>query len=153
MTMEDKPTILRKLEAIIKEIKEESGDATRPAPSLRPLLHHGEVGTMKRKLALAETERKAYMEISHFFRLVTLSIDDIGTALEVWVKGVLPHLLQKHSIEEEEWERICTVGDSTVPESELNHEWTQFLETVFEKGKISEDLMKQIEEGRKQAGN
>jgi len=60
-----------------------------------------------KKPELLETEKLVYFDICHYFKLTMLSIQHTETALEIWIKGILPLLLQRYMVEIEEWERMC----------------------------------------------
>ncbi|MFX0052768.1 MAG: hypothetical protein ACFE8U_15930 [Candidatus Hermodarchaeota archaeon] len=105
--------------------------------------------SVKKEYLLA-TEKKAYFQISHHLKLIMLSIEDTATALEIWLKGVLPLLLAQHSLDPEEWERIVDLGDSDpqiTKESEEN--WRDFFQNTIKKGLVDPKILILIKEGRK----
>ena len=59
-----------------------------------------------KKPHLLETEKLVYFDICHYFKLTMISISRAETALEIWIKGILPLLLQRYMVEIEEWEII-----------------------------------------------
>ena len=94
-------------------------------------------------------EIKAYFDISHYYQLVILSIDDISIALEVWIKGILPILLLRHGIDLEEWDRICSLADSIKTiEQELSQDWERFLEKIVRHGLVDNEIEIIIDEAK-----
>ncbi|MFX0171381.1 MAG: hypothetical protein ACFE9L_05630 [Candidatus Hodarchaeota archaeon] len=105
--------------------------------------------TSVKKEYLLETEKTAYFQISHYLKLVMLSIDDTATALEIWLKGVLPLLLAQHSLDPEEWERIVDLGDTDHQiEKELEENWRDFFQNTIRKGCVDPKVLTLINEGR-----
>lgn len=101
------------------------------------------------KETLTETETKVYITISHYFRLVTVTIPDIAIAYEIWLKGILQILLDEVGLTFESWDRICSIGDHTKGlQKRVDKEWTAFLEKV-PKGNINPDIWRLIQVGRK----
>jgi len=101
---------------------------------------------------LHETEKKVYILLNHYYRLTLLSIEHIGTALSVWIKGILPILLEKHGINFEEWERLCDIGDDDKQLSEeLDRDWEDFLNDVVRAGKIDREILSIIDKGKKKS--
>lgn len=145
------PLDKKKLDALLEEIKllEEKPIEKHKIP------HHPIVSTDIPSVSLAKkdylllTEKKAYFTINHYYKLVMLSIDDASTGFEIWIKGVLPLLLQRHSLDREEWERICDLGDrDSQIEKELTEDWRLFYRDTIQKGLIDSEILTLINEGR-----
>ena len=99
---------------------------------------------------LLETEKMLYFQFCHYFKLTMISIEHTEVALEIWIKGVLPHLLKVYNLENEEWERMCEIGDSdSQTQKELDEDWLTFFREVVEKGRIEEEILGYIHEGKK----
>ncbi|MFX0183126.1 MAG: hypothetical protein ACFE95_08610 [Candidatus Hodarchaeota archaeon] len=105
--------------------------------------------SIKKEYLLA-TEKKAYFQISHHLKLVMLSIEDTATALEIWLKGVLPLLLAQNSLDPEEWERIADLCDND-PQiaKESEEDWRNFFQNTIRKGLVDPKVLSLIKEGRK----
>ncbi len=102
-----------------------------------------------KKAFLHITEKNAYFMINHHYKLVMLSIDDTATAFEIWIKGLLPLLLRRHSLDREEWERICDLGDSDSQlEKELTQDWKKYYQNTIQQGLIDTEILTLINEGR-----
>lgn len=113
--------------------------STRQAPQLAPL----------KKKFLLPPEKHVYFQLSHYFRLVMVSMDDPGIGLEIWLRGVLPKLLTRYAITLEEWERITDIGDSDEEiQEELRKDWEDFYEKMIRQGKIEAEILGLINEGR-----
>ena len=99
---------------------------------------------------LAETEKQVYNHISQYFKLVMISFQNAEVGLQIWIKGVLPLLLERYSLEVEEWERICDIGDND-PEiqKEIDNSWKDFFKEVVQAGKIEEKVLSMINKGKK----
>ena len=98
---------------------------------------------------LLPTEKKVYFSISHFFRLNILSINDTAIALEIWIKAILPLLLQKHGLDLDEWERICDIGDQDPKlEEEQDESWLKFFNKTVKNGHIDQEILVLINEGK-----
>ncbi|MFW9853480.1 MAG: hypothetical protein ACFFFG_00370 [Candidatus Thorarchaeota archaeon] len=106
------------------------------------------VSPLKRK-HLLPTEKQIYFQLSHYFRLVMVSIVDPGIGLEIWLRGILPKLLTRYAIDLEEWERITNIGDTDDDiQEELVADWQNFYKTTIRKGKIEDEFLAIIGEGR-----
>jgi hypothetical protein len=141
------------LEALLDEIKRlDNKQINNKKKSISPVISITEKPKQfDKKAFLLETEKKAYFEMSHYFKIVLMSIDDPGTGLEVWLKGVLPILLTRHSLDLEEWSRICNIGDNdTNLAKELEEDWKVFFLSTIKKGQIDTKILSLINEGRKQ---
>ncbi len=98
---------------------------------------------------LLSTEKKTYFYISHFFKLTLLSINDTAIALEIWIKAILPLLLQRHGIDLDEWERICDIGDhNSMLEEEQDKSWLKFFNKTVKNGHIDREILVLINEGK-----
>ncbi len=105
--------------------------------------------TMKKRYLLP-TEKQMYFFISNYYKLTMLSIDDPGTALEIWIKAILPLLLQRHGTDLDEWERICDLGDDDpLLEEEQHRSWLDFFKNTIEKGLVDQEILILINEGKK----
>ena len=105
--------------------------------------------TVKKRYLLA-TEKQMYFLLSHHYKLTMLSVDEPATALEIWIKGILPLLLQRHGIEFDEWERICNIGDADpLLEEEHKKSWSHFFKNTIKKGQIDHEILILINEGKK----
>ena len=141
------------LDALLEEIKKLDGDIQSRKKKFPPISTGGAstqyIPSIK-KPDLFETEKTAYFELNHYFKLTLMSIDDAGTALEIWIKAVLPHLLQKHALTTDEWERICNIGDkSDAIEQELDQDWLKFYKEIIRTGQVDEMILGFINEGKK----
>ena len=103
-----------------------------------------------KRLELAETEKQVYCRVNHYFKLIMISFQNAEVGLQIWIKGALPLLLEQYSLELEEWERICDIGDND-PEiqKEVEESWTDFYQNVVRAGKIEERILSMINEGKK----
>ncbi len=145
------PLDKEKLDALLEEIKllEE-----RPIKKRRVLKRQTIPTTNKlispiKKDHLLVTEKKVYFLISHYYKLVMLSIDDTATAFEIWIKGILPLLLRRYGLEREEWERISDLGDDDSQlEKELIEDWKVFFQDTIQQGLIDEEILTIINEGK-----
>ncbi|MHA2328803.1 MAG: hypothetical protein ACXACR_09825, partial [Candidatus Hodarchaeales archaeon] len=55
-----------------------------------------------------------------------------------------------HSIELEEWERICDIGDSDLGvQQELVNDWKEFFENKITKGQVNPEILVLIDEGKR----
>jgi len=79
-----------------------------------------------------------------------LSIEHTEVALEIWIKGILPLLLQRHMVEIEEWERMCDIGDNN-PEIQQQQEesWKKFYHDIVKKGNLDSEILDLINKGKK----
>ena len=78
-----------------------------------------------------------------------LSINDTAIALEIWIKAILPLLLQRHGLDLDEWERICDIGDHDPKlEEEQNKSWLNFFNNTVKKGNIDREILVMINEGK-----
>ncbi len=146
------PLDLSKLKELIEELKILSDDKKLHSSRNFPQKNYPDqwIQNKTKKKFLLETEKKAYFEISYFYRLVSISIDDTTISFEIWIKGVLPYLLTYHSIDFDEWDRICTIGDSdSTLENGLNSGWKNFLKKIVEEEKIDEKIWDFIQEGKR----
>ncbi len=141
-----------KLDALLEEIalldkKIDSRKPVRNKPRLTTTPHS--LSPLKTP-ELLETEKMLYFQFCHYFKLTMLSIEHTEVALEIWIKGVLPHLLKLFNLENEEWERLCEIGDKdTQTQKELDEDWVTFFREVVENGKIEEEILSFIHEGKK----
>lgn len=145
------PLDKEKLDALLEEIKRLE---ERPIKKRRVMKHHTiptisqAISPVKKDFLLA-TEKKVYFTISHYYKLVMLSIDDTSTAFEIWIKGILPLLLRRYSLDREEWERISDLGDSDSQlEKELTEDWKIFLQDTIQQGLIDKEILALINEGK-----
>lgn len=142
------PIDKKKLDSLLEEIKnleeivDEQPKKLRFLPSIR-------TDTPEKKAYLLQTEKKAYFWISHHYRIAMLSIDDTATAIQVWIKGILPKLLTRHGLDPEEWERITELGDNDPRmQDELIEDWKIFYRDIIKQGKIDHEILSLIGEGR-----
>jgi hypothetical protein len=146
------PLDKEKLDALLEEIKRLE---EKPIKKRRLIKRHIIPSTDKsisplKKDFLLVTEKKTYFMISHYYRLVMLSIDDTATALEIWIKGMLPLLLRRYSLDREEWERINDLGDSDSQlEKELIEDWKLFFQETIQQGLIDNEILALINEGKR----
>jgi hypothetical protein len=146
------PLDKKKLDALLEEIKRLDDTKitikhSRPA-QVNTNLDYETISVKKGHLLL--TERKMYFLLCHYFKLTLLSINDTATALEIWIKAILPLLLQRHGIDLEEWERICDIGDNNpLLEKELDESWLDFFQHIIKKGQIDREILILINEGKK----
>ncbi len=146
------PLDKKKLDALLDEIKDLKET---PVKKQRTFIHRTPSTTnltaspVKRDFLLT-TEKNAYFQINHHYRLVMLSVDNTATALEIWIKGILPLLLVRHGIDQEEWERICDLGDRNAElEEEITEDWKKFFEKTIQQGLIDKEILTIINEGRR----
>lgn len=98
---------------------------------------------------LQETEKKVYLLLNHYYKLTLMSIEHTGTALTIWINGILPILLKQHGINFEEWERLCDIGDDDEQlDYELDKDWKVFKEDTIKSGKIDHEILSLLEKGR-----
>ncbi|MFW9778538.1 MAG: hypothetical protein ACFFE8_06755 [Candidatus Heimdallarchaeota archaeon] len=153
------PIDKKKVDSLLKEIEKlEENELSRTfghyktthvTPPLSTL--HNSLEPLKKK-HLQSTEKQTYLELSHYFRLVMVSIDDPGIGLEIWLRGILPKLLKRNAINLEEWERITNIGDSDeIIQKELLVDWKSFYQEKIRRGKLEEDILRIINEGRARA--
>jgi hypothetical protein len=140
------------LDALLKEIQKIKGKPLKTTVRTSvPTFQTNDLSksSVKKEYLLA-TEKKAYFQISHHLKLVMLSIEDTATALEIWLKGVLPLLLAQHSLDPEEWERIVDLGDND-PQlgKEIEEDWLKFYQNTIKKGLVNPKVLALINEGRK----
>lgn len=101
---------------------------------------------------LTETELKVYIKLSNYFRLTTITIPDLAIAYEMWLKGILPLLLEEVGLSSENWDEICSLGDHDSKNIErVDKEWLDFLEQI-KKGQLNHDVWKLIQLGKKRSG-
>jgi hypothetical protein len=79
-----------------------------------------------------------------------ISIARAETALEIWIKGILPLLLQRYMVEIEEWERMCKIGDNN-PEIQQQQEesWKNFYQEIVKQGNLDSEVLDLINKGKK----
>lgn len=146
------PLDKKKLDALLDEIKDLKET---PVKKQRTFIHQTPSTTNLtaspvKKDFLLTTEKNAYFQINHHYRLVMLSVDNTATALEIWIKGILPLLLVRHGIDQEEWERICDLGDRNAElEEEITEDWKKFFEKTIQQGLIDKEILTIINEGRR----
>ncbi|MHA1213944.1 MAG: hypothetical protein ACTSPG_01485 [Candidatus Hodarchaeales archaeon] len=141
------------LDALLKEIEEleDKGNDNRETRKNIPLsskIYSEKIDPLKKNYLLP-TEKQLFFYISNHYKLTMLAIDDPGIAWEIWLKGILPLLLKQHGLNNEEWERICDIGDSDKSiKLELRKEWTTFFKNTIEKGLVDKQIIKLINEGK-----
>ncbi|UCG04507.1 MAG: hypothetical protein JSW11_11090 [Candidatus Heimdallarchaeota archaeon] len=146
------PLDKEKLDALLEEIKRLE---ERPIKKRRVVKHHSIQTNNKsifpiKKDFLLVTEKKVFFMMSHYYKLVMLSIDDTATAFEIWIKGVLPLLLGRYGLDREEWERVSDLGDrDSQLEQELTEDWKLFFQNTIQKGLIDNEILALINEGKK----
>jgi hypothetical protein len=146
------PIDKRKLDSLLDEIailekNIDSRKRTKRRPRLTSATHS--LSPLKQP-ELLETEKMLYFQFCHYFKLTMLSIEHTEVALEIWIKGVLPHLLSLYNMENEEWERLCAIGDTDSQiQKELEDDWVTFFREIVEKGRIEEEILTLIDEGKK----
>ena len=103
-----------------------------------------------KKPHLLATEKLVYFDICHYFKLTMLSIHQTETALEIWIKGILPLLLQRYMVEIEEWERMCDIGDNNDEiQQQQDESWNRFYCEVIQQGKLDSEVLNLISTGKK----
>ncbi|WP_455141360.1 hypothetical protein [Candidatus Hodarchaeum mangrovi] len=140
-----------KLDDLLEEIKrlEEEKSNIIPKTSNISLQHRSIVPNSMKKEYLLRTEKKAFFIISHYYKLTMLSLEDPGVALEIWIKGILPYLLLKNGLDNEEWERLCIIEEENVSiAQELNDDWKNFFRNTIKKGLVDEKVLELINEGK-----
>lgn len=141
------------LDALLEEIKRLDKNIASKKDKFPPItarIPSTELLSSIKGVDILETEKKAYFELNHYFKLTLMSINDPGTALEIWIKAVLPYLLQRHAISLHEWERICNIGDrSDDIEKEMDADWLVFYKETICTGKINQNILGFINEGKK----
>ncbi|MFW9992744.1 MAG: hypothetical protein ACFFD4_11910 [Candidatus Odinarchaeota archaeon] len=147
------PIDQEQMDALLEEIKrlEKKPGKVKSRESVLPAFTKvSETQTPIKKEFLLSTEKKAYFHISHHYKLTMLSIDDPGTALAIWLKGILPLLLSQHGIDTEEWERICDLGDNDSKlGEELEENWKVFFQKTVKQKRIDTKILSLINEGKK----
>lgn len=145
------PLDKKKLDALLEEIQNLE-DVPLQTPKRLPPSHSFKIENsvnIVKKDYLLTTEKKVYFEINHYYKLVMLSINDTATALEIWIKGVLPLLLTQNSIDLEEWDRICEVGDhNSEIEKEMTEDWKEFFQNTIQQGLVDDKILALINEGK-----
>ncbi len=145
------PLDKKKLDALLEDIKKLDDNEvkikhSRPTQLVRKV--NKDEFSLK-KDHLLPTEKKMYFSISHFFKLNLLSINDTAIALEIWIKAILPLLLQRHGLDLDEWERICDIGDHDPKlEEEQDKSWLNFFHNTVKKGLIDREILVMINEGK-----
>ena len=146
------PIDKRKLNALLEEIAQldrelETYQKRKSIPRISKDKHSLE--PHKRPL-LAETEKQIYYTFNHYFKLVMMSFQNAEVGLQIWIRGTLPFLLKRNNIEVEEWERICDIGDNSSDiQKEIERSWKHFFKSIVKTGKIEEEVLSMISEGRK----
>ena len=146
------PIDKKKLDALLEEISQldeeiETHTRKRPIPRISQGKHS--LSPLK-KSQLVETEKQIYFLLNHYFKLVMLSFQNAEVSLQIWIKGVLPFLLKQYNIEVEEWERICNIGDNSPDiQKEIDVSWKEFFQNAVQIGKIEEEVLFMINEGKK----
>ncbi|MFX0088225.1 MAG: hypothetical protein ACFFAU_21400 [Candidatus Hodarchaeota archaeon] len=146
------PLDKEKLDTLLEEIKrldtkKVDKKSKLPHQTVKKIESHD--NTIKKRYLLP-TEKQMYFLISNYYKLTMLSIDDTATALEIWIKAILPLLLQHHGTDLDEWERICDLGDDDpLLEEEQNASWLDFFKNKIEKGLVDQEILILINEGRK----
>ncbi|MFX0122381.1 MAG: hypothetical protein ACFFAE_02005 [Candidatus Hodarchaeota archaeon] len=145
------PLDKEKLDALLEEIKRLE---EKPIKKRRIMKNYSipttneSISPIKKEFLLV-TEKKIYFMISHYYKLVMLSIEDTATALEIWIKGALPLLLNRYGLEREEWERISDLGDGDSQlEQELTEDWKIFFQNTIQQGLIDKEILALINEGK-----
>ena len=140
-----------KLDDLLEEIKrleEEKSDII-VKMSKSPILHRPIVQDSMKKDYLLPTEKKAFFNISHYYKLTMLSLEDPGVALEIWIKGILPYLLVKNGLDNDEWERLCNIEEENKSiAQELQGDWKNFFKDTIQKGFVDEKVLELINEGK-----
>jgi hypothetical protein len=146
------PLDKEKLDALLEEIKKlDAKKVEKKAKMSHQIVKKVEqFDTTMKKRYLLPTEKQMYFFISNYYKLTMLSIDDPAIALEIWIKAILPLLLQQHGTDLDEWERICDLGDDDpLLEEEQNTSWLDFFKNTIEKGLVNQEILILINEGRK----
>lgn len=144
---------LDELELFIQELQELAQSKKNSYQKLKPStnLDFFTLAEYIEKETLTETETKVYITISHYFRLVTITIPNISVAYELWLKGILQILLVEVGLTVENWDRICTIGDhDSVIQDLVDAEWTNFLETI-QQGHLNEEVWDLIQKGKRRS--
>ena len=141
------------LEAFIEELNEQLRlTKGRYHKNIRhEILPGQEQEALTKKKELRETELRAYVKISHYFRLTTITIPNINIAYEIWLKGILEVLLREIVLTTDSWDEICTVGDHNKKYlKRVDREWPLFLEEI-RKGEMNQEVWKLIQIGKKRS--
>lgn len=110
-----------------------------------------EIDELLRHETLTETESKVYILLSHYFRLLTITVPNLSVAYEIWLKGILEVLLDEVGLSFDNWDRICTIGDhDNSLQERVDSEWTVFLEEI-QKGNINTKVWALIQKGKKRS--
>ncbi|MFW9905375.1 MAG: hypothetical protein ACFFFH_13625 [Candidatus Thorarchaeota archaeon] len=145
------PLDKEKLDALLEEIKRLEEKPVKKRQVLRHYsipMSEGSSSPIKKDFLL-DTEKKIYFSLSHYYKLVMLSIDDTATAFEIWIKGVLPLLLRRNGLGREEWERISDIGDNDSQlEQEQTEDWKIFFQQTIQQGLIDNEILALINEGK-----
>lgn len=144
---------LHELEIFIQELHELAQSKKNSFKKLKPstTLDSFTLDEYFEKETLTETETKVYITISHYFRLVTITIPNISVAYELWLKGILQILLAEVGLTLDNWDRICTIGDHDSAIQELvDAEWTTFLEEI-QQGHLNEEVWELIQKGKRRS--
>lgn len=128
MSKDFKKKVNEKFEQIFEIVKEHHDP---PKPPLVNIISSipSEKSNHLKKEKLAETEINAYIDITFHYKLTIMAISRLHQALQVWLNGILPILLTRHSLNKVEWGRISNIGDFD-PEiqTELESKWLHFFE-------------------------
>ncbi|MHA2362822.1 MAG: hypothetical protein ACXAC7_02610 [Candidatus Hodarchaeales archaeon] len=147
------PLDLEKLDALLEEIKqlEEKPLKLKPAKMHPTSIQFTEIKTPEKKDKLLPTEKKAFFEISHYYKMVMLSLGETPVTYEIWIKGILPLLLSHHSLDLEEWERLCYIGDhDSRIEGELADDWKNFFKETIQQGRVNKGVLFLINKAKSQ---
>ena len=141
------------LEEFIEELNELLRSNKGKFQKLRPnsLLDGISYEQYHEKEKLTETEAKVYILISHYFRLLTLTVPNLSVAYEIWLKGILKVLMSDVGLTLENWDRICTIGDHDSDlQDRMDTDLPSFLDQI-KLGKMNEEVWELIQKGKKRS--
>ncbi len=144
---------LSELEVFIQELNELLQSNKQKFVKLKPstLPDYSEIDEQYKNEILTETESKVYIKLSHYFRLLTITVPNLSVAYEIWLKGILEILLDEVGLSFENWDRICTIGDlDSILQDRVDYEWTGFLEEL-QNGHINAKVWALIQKGKKRS--
>ena len=129
----------KKFEEIFEEIKDHKDSPKQLLKNVYSTFPP-EDKTLKKE-TIVETELNAYLDISLHYKLTIIAITRLNHALNIWINGILPILLEKHSLSRSEWERISNIGDNDENiERKLNNKWLEFYKSKVKTKQIQPEI-------------